>query len=737
MGKLHLVTILLLLFLTACQQGQSPLLKVAVGGESHPSNIKALLALMADTATFPYNLSLDEEGAAFFEAQLQIPGNENDFNCNASYAEQLLTVGKSGEAANHYLMILEKIEKGEIAAGKEETAAIQKMLAIAYFRMSEQVNCIHNHNESSCIIPFNAASYHADSTGAVRSITVLEKFLRESPDDFEAKWLLNVAAAALGRKPESIRELWRIDLEKFKSPIGIKSFRDVANASNLIITRHAGGTAIDDFNNDGLLDVVVTSCKLKDNIAIFQNNGDGTFSDHTEASGLTGITGGINCTHVDFNNDGFEDLYVIRGGWFEGYGNYPESLLKNNGNGTFTDITYKAGLFSLHPTHSACWGDFNNDGWMDVFVGNETSDSSQPHPSELYINNGDETFTEVSAQSGIRVSAFVKGALWFDYNNDGWQDLYLSNYLQPNILFKNKGKDESGMITFTDVTKQADVELPLASFPAFACDINNDGWEDLFVSAFGWDNNGINLFDEYKGRPSSFPPALYINQKNGTFKDMAQDYGLSRTIFSMGLNYGDIDNDGWLDFYAGTGNPDFKSLFPNLMFRNAGGRYFEDVTVNTRTGHLQKGHGIAFADLDNDGDQDIYINIGGFYQSDFFWNACFENPGSGNHYIALKLVGEKSNRSAAGARIKITVLTEAGTKEIYRTVSTGGTFGASPFMQVIGVGASTKIQSIEIRWPSTGIRQKIENAEAGKAYLIKETAVSIEPLKTNRFSFQQ
>src|SRR5262245_49197455 len=170
-------------------------------------------------------------------------------------------------------------------------------------------------------------------------------------------------------------------------------------------------------------------------------------------------------------------------------------------------------------------------------------------------------------------------------------------------------------------------------------------------------------------------------------------------MLAMGSNFGDLDNDGWLDFYVGTGAPAFNMLVPNRMFRNADGKFFQDVTTSGGFGHLQKGHGVAFGDIDNDGDQDIYEVIGGAFQGDNYRNALWENPGHGNHWITLKLDGVQSNRSAIGARIQVDIETDSGPRTIYKTVSAGGSFGCSPLRQQIGLGRAKAVPSVTITWP--------------------------------------
>tara|TARA_B100000941_G_C28481500_1_gene542437 strand:- start:1026 stop:1661 length:636 start_codon:yes stop_codon:yes gene_type:complete len=187
-------------------------------------------------------------------------------------------------------------------------------------------------------------------------------------------------------------------------------------------------------------------------------------------------------------------------------------------------------------------------------------------------------------------------------------------------------------------------------------------------------------------------------------------------MYAMGSNFGDIDNDGWLDFYIGNGSPELTSTIPNRMFRNLDGNKFEEVTLAGRFGHIQKGHGVGFADLDNDGDQDIYAVMGGAYEGDTYPNVCFENPSSKNNWVVLKLIGESSNRSAIGSFLKIEL--DNGRK-IYRTINTGGSFGSSSLQSEIGLGNCKSIKKISINWPSGKI-QVFTDLEPNKKYEIFE-----------------
>ena len=193
-----------------------------------------------------------------------------------------------------------------------------------------------------------------------------------------------------------------------------------------------------------------------------------------------------------------------------------------------------------------------------------------------------------------------------------------------------------------------------------------------------------------------------------TFTEVSEAFGLSEPSLPMGANFGDLDNDGFLDLYLGTGIPDYQGLMPNLMYRNDGGRGFQNVTYSGGFGHLQKGHGIAFGDLDNDGDQDVFQQMGGVFSGDAYPSALYENPGHGHHWLQLELVGERSNRDGIGSRITVTVVEGGEERQIHRRVGTGGSFGGSPLRQEIGLGAARRISVarglLARQWPAAAFR---------------------------------
>jgi hypothetical protein len=315
---------------------------------------------------------------------------------------------------------------------------------------------------------------------------------------------------------------------------------------------------------------------------------------------------------------------------------------------------------------------------------------------------------------------------------------------QPNKLFRNEGKpagSKPARVHFSDVTARAGVGEPQSSFPCWFWDYDNDGWLDLFTCGYSQDYGSPNAMQEFVadklGLPSTLDrPRLYHNNRDGTFRDVAREAGLYQTFLAMGANFGDLDNDGFLDFYLGTGAPSFASLVPNEMFRNDAGRRFQNVTAAGGFGHLQKGHGIAFGDLNNDGQQEVIANMGGAFPGDNYFNAVFANPGFSNRWLCLKLVGKSSNRAAIGARIKVVVKGPEGSRQIHRVVGPGGSFGASPLRQEIGLGAAEAIDFAEVRWPTIGNKtSRFKDLSPNRFYELTEDSASARLLQPKTFSW--
>ena len=582
-------------------------------------------------------------------------------------------------------------------------------LGLAWMRFGENQNCVNLHNEDSCILPIKGGGIHRKPEGSRNAIEVLRRNLDRGPDP-ASRWLLNVAYMTIGEYPDKVPPEHLIPPSAFASDEAFPRFLDVAPKEGLNAFGLAGGAIADDFDGDGRLDVVYSDMALDGQLRFFHNNGDRTFSDRTEAANLLGIVGGLNVIHGDFDNNGAPDLLVLRGGWMREHGRMPKSLLRNDGHGVFTDVTFDAGLAEVnYPTQAAACDDYDRDGDLDIYVGSESGKAG--YPSQLFRNNGDGTFTDVAPEAGVDNIRFAKGVAWGDYDGDDDPDLYVSNIGKENRLYRNNGDG-----TFTDVAPELGVTNPIDSFATWFWDFNNDGALDIYATTY-YQAPGPERVRAYVasllGQPGpGQPPSLYAGDGKGHFRDVAVEQGLTRIEFPMGSNFGDLDNDGWLDFYLATGFPEYEGLIPNAMYRNRGGTGFADVTTAGGFGHLQKGHGVSFVDLDEDGDEDVLTRMGGALPGDGFRAGLFENPGFGRHWIAIHFVGTKSNRSAIGTRVRIDVTDGGKRRSIYRWVTSGSSFGGNPLRLHVGLGAATTIETLEIHWPTSKITQTFHDVPA-------------------------
>jgi hypothetical protein len=600
---------------------------------------------------------------------------------------------------------------------------LEPVLGVAYLHRASIAEGANSApiNESE-LVPTNPGAAIVKPGVIGKAIEHLTNALNHDISNTEVQWDLNLAYMMAGKYPDGVPKEVLIPPAVFASKEDLGRFPDVAPAAGLDVLGTAGGAIIDDFDNDGLLDVVTSQMDDCAPLHYFHNNGDGTFTNRAAQAGLSDQTGGLNIIHADYNNDGCADLLVLRGGW-----EFPRrrSLLRNNCDGTFTDVTAQSGLLEpLRSSQSAVWADIDNDGYLDLFVATENA------PSLLFLNQGDGTFIDISREAGIDRTAISKAVASADYDHDGYVDFYVSNYNGRNFLYHNNGDR-----TFTEVAEQAGVEAPWFSFATWFFDYDNDGWPDLFVTSYFFSVE--ESARSYMGQPRKGETLkLYKNKRDGTFQDVTAEVGLDRVFLPMGSNFGDIDNDGFLDIYLGMGNPPFAAVMPNTLLHNQEGKRFVDISTSSGTGAVSKGHGVAFADLGNNGDEDIFIVMGGPTVGDSHTARLFENPGGhGNDWITLRLVGEKSNRSAIGARIAVTVVNAGqGRRTVYRTVGSGGSFGDSPLQQHIGLGKSASIESIEISWPASKTSQKFTNVKPNQFLEIKESAAS--PTKLERPSFR-
>jgi hypothetical protein len=472
-----------------------------------------------------------------------------------------------------------------------------------------------------------------------------------------------------------------------------------------------GGGIFFDFDNDGWQDIFFVNSGPSDFFtptqplkhALYRNNHDGTFTDVAEKAGVASTAHGfgMGAAAGDFDGDGWQDLYVTS------YGK--NVMYRNNSNGTFSDVSDKAGVSAPGWSTHATWWDYDNDGKLDLFVSSfvyykkdlnvACGDNRlgrkyyciprlfKPQPSRLFHNNGNGTFTDVSKESGI-ASALGKGfaSVATDINNDGWQDLFVANDTVANFLFLNKGGGKFEEIGLASGVGYSDAGSPRSGMGVDAADFDGDGWQDLFVA-----NIDQELF------------SLYHNEKDLSFTDQAGEIGqATRLLSGWGLKFLDYDNDGDPDLFLANGHPDdmievqaskVKYKEPLLLFENLNGKF---KNISDKSGEVFKkdfpARGLAVADSDNDGDLDLLVINNGAAP------VLLRNEGGNqNNWLGLQLVAKQSNPLGVGAVITWT----AGGVKRSRYKTSGGSYLASHDpREILGLGKAAKVDSVEIKWPS-------------------------------------
>jgi enediyne biosynthesis protein E4 len=720
-------------------------------------------------------------------------------------------------------------------------ANIEALRGVAAMRRGETENCVACCNGSSCIFPLTEEAIHQIPSGSREAIRHFTSYLTQRPEDLGVKWLLNIAYMTLGDYPDRVPSQYLIPLGPFQSDGGVRRLENIAGRVGLSArgANMSGGSIVDDFTGDGLLDVFYSTKDVTQGCALFVNRGDGTFEDRSALAGLEPQVGALNCNHADYDNDGDLDVLLLRGGW-----ETPRrpSLLRNEGDGRFTDVTVAACLWQPIASQAAAWADFDCDGHVDLYIAGEF-DPRKPdlrNRGKLYRNNGNGTFTDVAEKAGVHNDRFGKGVAWGDYDDDGRPDLYIANLGQAKRLYHNNGNG-----TFTDVTAKAGVaDDGQWSTSAGWFDYDKDGWLDLVVTNYiDWSpknniycgehragyrsychpgnykgehiklyhNNHDGTFTDVSdasgvGKPEakgmgvvladfnndgwpdiavandSWPNFLFINKHDGTFADVSLFSGLAASEdgsyeAGMGIDAADVDGDGWMDVYithldfelnrlyrnshdgtftdetfrSGLGNKavlmsgvamkfldydndgwndilqangsmlDNVALYhdevsykePMLMFRNRGKGQFEKVSESLGPDFMRPivGRGLATADYDNDGDIDIVTNNRGAYPS-FLRN----DGGNANHWLTVLLIGTKSDRDGTGASLK---LTSEGFVHIEQAKGGGSYMSASDPRIHFGLGKRTKIESLEITWPS-GQVDRLTNLTPDQIVAVKD-----------------
>ncbi len=524
-------------------------------------------------------------------------------------------------------------------------------------------------------------------------------------------WGIGLAYDKLGGFPEELPEKYRYPLREESydraSPPNLK-FTDIAPTLHINRYAGAGPVAWADYNEDGKLDLLACGCDTFCNLYRAEGR---TFVDATVEAKLTKLEAGFGAVAADYDGDGDQDFYIARNGWS---GPAPNSLMRNEGDGTFTDVGAAAGVADTGSSFNASWFDYDRDGWLDLIVTNGVYlDGST---NQLYRNDGDGTFTNVTTAAGLSESSGFGtiGLAVGDYDDDGWLDIFFHGRMTANRLYRN---NHDG--TFTDVASRAGVEGTglQNGYIAFFADLDSDGDLDIWTGSLApWNDVLAGYRPGYRPGPLEHIPRLFRNDGDGTFTDVSIRSGFTYPLGIMAAGVADLDNDGFLDIYTGTGNPDIRRLEPNIFYHNRGGERFEDLTRFTGLGRLGKGHGITFLDWDSDGDLEIYAELGGFFHGDFWENAFFLNEaGNRKNWLQVRLTQPGANHDAVGARVTV----KAGRLNQSQYVIAGRGFGSTdPLVLHFGLDERVRVDRLEVRWPD-GARQVMESLPANRVMIIE------------------
>lgn len=468
-------------------------------------------------------------------------------------------------------------------------------------------------------------------------------------------------------------------------------FVDQSNSSGINNVGFNRGVSIVDYDQDGWEDIYFT--RLSGANMLYRNNGDGTYSALSETAGIAYSGSSMSAAWGDLDNDGWPDLVL-------GNRDAPSIIYHNNGDGTFTDQRETAGFATTAKVQAVLLADINNDGWLDIYLANFDS------PNALYVNQGGGQFKEESQDRGALDDKKAMGSLFFDYDNDGDQDLYLTHDAnQANILYQNDGAGY-----FTDVSVSAGVNFAGQGMGVDAGDYNNDGYLDLYIT---------NLYEN----------VLFLNERNGTFSDQSLVAGVTDRGMGWGTTWIDYDNDGWQDLYVCN-----ETLFPvngvfynNIMYQNQANGSFSPTSANSALSSPLGGYGAVAADLDKNGLVDLVIANSGLSDGNQLLQNQTQNE---HHWVVLRLEGTQSNRSAIGARVTIKV----GELELCDQVMSGNSFASQNSLQLhFGLGNAIQIDELDIYWPS-GQKEHFEQLEVDRYYeIIEQSSITAtEELRGSR-----
>jgi hypothetical protein len=633
----------------------------------------------------------------------------------------------------HFAEAISLIEQDISSRGENE----QKLfwLAMCYLRQAEAENCLRHLNAGAeldgthhtmshchcrqglCCLPLT--HHHTRPEFSLSAAKLFEQLLdRYDSNNYLYRWLLNFCYMTVGGFPQDVPPAYAPHddfIETFygKSGNAIQGkysylvLEEQARELGVDVLQTGRGVAVEDFDNDGYLDLIVTDSYGE--LKYFKNDRGTRFIDRTKEVGLSGVKQAFIITAADYDNDGWMDLFVSRP-----FGTF--ALFKNNGDGTFTDVTASSGLLDgksnddeIAATWVSAWSDVNNDGYLDLFLAQwgfkmpfVNGILSKPRmDSKLFIyENG--RFVDRTEEYGLKdvvKDQYFIGATFGDYDGDGYPDLFLTSPLRnTSVLLKNvEGKrfERTNLVPRTE-----------GGFVCCFLDINHDGRLDIFQSGFGdaRTNTELAVFGKNRDRYRSSHSTIFIQDAQGRFQDRHDFFDLPMS--TMGASYGDINNDGLYDFYLGTGTPEGWFILPNLFYvSEADGTKFAGRMTNISMLHglgtIQKGHGIVFFDFNNDGLEDVYSSLGGMWPGDPWRSQLFVNKSkTSNSWVKFRLRGRQTNRFGVGATLKVVGENAAGQEIVrYCQIDNKTGFGSSPYLAHVGLMDAVRVKTVEVYWP--------------------------------------
>jgi hypothetical protein len=471
------------------------------------------------------------------------------------------------------------------------------------------------------------------------------------------------------------------------------------------------GASWGDFDNDGREDILVGAERAP--FCLFRNRRDGTFENVAERVGLHDPVG-LGCyaaQFIDYDNDGFQDVFMTSNGWGGGGRLY---LFHNEGGKSFTDITARAGLDAPVNAFGASWADYDNDGRADLAVASGIIEPEDGDRIRLYHNEGNGKFREVGEQAGLAQKARWISLCWGDYDGDGRQDLLAASFDKGPFLYRNLGDGR-----FEDVSIKAGIRTQTQAYTPEFFDFDNDGNLDLFVSTYPTTADKVEDMIEAHIRgvaPAPQRQLLFRNNGDGTFRNISDEAGITGWYGGMSSQVGDLDNDGFDEIMIGTGNPALDWTEPKPLFHNNGKGQFADIAQSAGLIHFGMLHGTALGDFDDSGNLSLFGSFGGFYWGTRESTKLYKNMGSGNASLEIRLIGTRSNRDAIGTKVSAV----AGKRRIHKWVNGGNGFGVANSKIVhLGLGNEPKVDMLEISWPS-GLCQSFRHVLAGQRIEIVE-----------------